>query len=61
MRNLVLVAVPEDIQIEKAAVREAEARVESSLAKFNELVANVKDMTDDARKLGLEIPRIDRE
>lgn len=61
VRNLVLVTAPEDIQIEKAVVREAEARVESSLAKFNELVENAKDMTDDAHKLGLEIPRIENE
>ncbi|CAH2934250.1 MAG: Methyl-accepting chemotaxis protein I (serine chemoreceptor protein) [uncultured Paraburkholderia sp.] len=61
VRNLVLVTTPEDIQIEKAAVREAEARVESSLVKFNELVANAKDMTEDGRKLGLEIPRIEYE
>jgi len=51
VRNLVLVTTPADVEIEKAAVGDAEARVEARLEKFNAMVAGAHDMTDQARSL----------
>jgi phosphoglycerate-specific signal transduction histidine kinase len=45
VRNLVLVTSPADVEIEKAAVLDAEQRVESDLDKFNVMVADAKDMS----------------
>lgn len=59
VRNLVLVTTPSDIEIEKAAVADAERRVETNLEKFNALVANASDMSDKAKSLAAELPRIE--
>ena len=59
VRNLVLVTTPADIEIEKAAVSDAEDRVQTHLGKFNAMVANATDMSDKARILAAEIPRIE--
>src|SRR5471030_472762 len=45
VRNLVLVSTPADVDIEKAAVLDAEQRVESRLEKFNAMVAGAHDMS----------------
>ncbi|CAB3726867.1 methyl-accepting chemotaxis protein [Paraburkholderia rhynchosiae] len=60
VRNLVLVSSPADIELEKAAVLDAEKRVESSLEKFNAMVASAQDMSDHARTLAGEISRIEQ-
>ncbi|MGF6653392.1 methyl-accepting chemotaxis protein [Paraburkholderia youngii] len=59
VRNLVLVTTPEDIELEKAAVIDAERRVEANLEKFNAMVAGASDMSDKARRLAAELPRIE--
>ena len=59
VRNLVLVTTPADIELEKAAVNEAEARVEANLEKFNAQIASASDMDDKARSLAAELPRIE--
>jgi methyl-accepting chemotaxis protein len=59
VRNLVLVATPADVEIEKAAVSDAEHKVEDRLEKFNGMVARAHDMSDEARTLAAEIPRIE--
>ncbi|MDN7179424.1 methyl-accepting chemotaxis protein [Caballeronia sp. SEWSISQ10-4 2] len=59
VRNLVLVSAPADVDIEKAAVLDAEQRVENRLEKFNAMVADAHDMSDQARRLAAEIPRIE--
>ncbi|MEX3633288.1 methyl-accepting chemotaxis protein [Paraburkholderia sp. BR14320] len=59
VRNLVLVTTPADIELEKAAVIDAERRVEANLEKFNTMVAGASDMTDKARRLAAELPRIE--
>ncbi|RDK02039.1 methyl-accepting chemotaxis protein [Paraburkholderia lacunae] len=59
VRNLVLVTTPADIEIEKAAVSDAEDRVQTHLEKFNAMVANATDMSDKARSLAAEISRIE--
>jgi len=59
VRNLVLVTSPADVEIEKAAVLDAEQRVESNLDKFNVMVADAKDMSDEARHRAAEIARIE--
>ncbi|KDB10667.1 methyl-accepting chemotaxis sensory transducer [Burkholderia sp. lig30] len=59
VRNLVLVTTPADVEIEKAAVGDAEARVEARLEKFNAMVAGAHDMTDQARSLAADISRIE--
>ncbi|WP_246392256.1 methyl-accepting chemotaxis protein [Paraburkholderia youngii] len=59
VRNLVLVTTPEDIELEKAAVIDAERRVEANLEKFNAMVAGASDMSDNARRLAAELPRIE--
>ncbi|WP_028208641.1 methyl-accepting chemotaxis protein [Paraburkholderia nodosa] len=59
VRNLVLVTTPADVEIEKAAVLEAEHRVEVNLEKFNAMVASASDMSDKARSLAAELPRIE--
>ena len=59
VRNLVLVTTPADIGIEKAAVNDAENRVQTHLEKFNVMVASATDMSDKARSLAAEIPRIE--
>ncbi|MGG1945331.1 methyl-accepting chemotaxis protein [Trinickia sp. NRRL B-1857] len=59
VRNLVLVTTPSDIEIEKAAVTDAERRVEANLEKFNALVANASDMSEKAKSLAAELPRIE--
>ncbi|WP_395071207.1 methyl-accepting chemotaxis protein [Paraburkholderia silvatlantica] len=59
VRNLVLVTTPADIEVEKAAVDDAERRVEANLEKFNAMVAGASDMSDKARSLAAELPRIE--
>ncbi|MGC2970414.1 methyl-accepting chemotaxis protein [Paraburkholderia aspalathi] len=59
VRNLVLVTTPTDVGIEKAAVLDAENRVETRLEKFNAMVAGAHDMSDQARSLAAEISRIE--
>jgi methyl-accepting chemotaxis protein-1 (serine sensor receptor) len=59
VRNLVLVTTPADIELEKAAVNEAEARVEANLEKFSAQIASASDMDDKARSLAAELPRIE--
>jgi methyl-accepting chemotaxis protein len=59
VRNLVLVTTPADVEIEKAAVSNAEEKVQNYLEKFNTMVANASDMSDKARSLAAEIPRIE--
>ncbi|EDT12067.1 methyl-accepting chemotaxis sensory transducer [Paraburkholderia graminis C4D1M] len=60
VRNLVLVSSPADIDVEKAAVLDAEKRVESRLDKFNAMVASAKDISENARTLAAEISRIEQ-
>ncbi|MDR7007451.1 methyl-accepting chemotaxis protein [Paraburkholderia strydomiana] len=60
VRNLVLVSSSADLEVEKAAVLDAEKRVESNLEKFNAMVASAPDMTDKARALAGEISRIEQ-
>lgn len=59
VRNLVLLTDPADIDLEKAAVIDAERRVEANLAKFNAMVASASEMSDKARSLAAELPRIE--
>ncbi|MFM0265111.1 methyl-accepting chemotaxis protein [Paraburkholderia sediminicola] len=59
VRNLVLVAAPADVEIEKREVSDAEQRVEARLAQFNTMVASATDMSDKARNLASEITRIE--
>ncbi|WP_042338517.1 methyl-accepting chemotaxis protein [Paraburkholderia ferrariae] len=59
VRNLVLVSTPADVEQEKAAVTDAERRVESNLEKFNAMVASASDMSDRGRSLAAELPRIE--
>ncbi|MBN3722586.1 methyl-accepting chemotaxis protein [Burkholderia sp. Ac-20379] len=59
VRNLVLVSAPADVQIEKAAVTDAEQRVETALAEFNAMVANAADMSDVSRSNAMEISRVE--
>ncbi|WP_069267603.1 methyl-accepting chemotaxis protein [Paraburkholderia nodosa] len=59
VRNLVLVTAPADVDLEKAAVLDAEHRVEANLEKFNAMVAGASDMSDKARSLAAELPRIE--
>ncbi|WOD19689.1 methyl-accepting chemotaxis protein [Paraburkholderia kirstenboschensis] len=59
VRNLVLVTTPADVEIEKAAVVDAEAKVETRLEKFNAMVAAAHDMSDEARSRAAEIARIE--
>ncbi|MEK6419051.1 MAG: MCP four helix bundle domain-containing protein, partial [Burkholderia gladioli] len=59
VRNLVLVSAPADIQIEKAAVTDAEQRVETALAEFNTMVANASDMSELSRGNAAEISRVE--
>ena len=59
VRNLVLVTKPADVEIEKAAVVDAEQRVESRLEKFNAMVAGAHDMSEQARSLAAEISRVE--
>ena len=59
VRNLVLVTTPAGVETEKAAVLDAERRVEANLEKFNAMVASASDMSDKARSLAAEIPRIE--
>jgi len=59
VRNLVLVTKQVDVDLEKEAVLSAEARVESSLQKFNAMIANDADVTDKVRSLAAEISRVE--
>jgi methyl-accepting chemotaxis protein len=59
VRNLVLVTTPADIAIEKAAVTDAERRVEVNLEKFNAMVAGASDMSEKGKALAAELPRIE--
>ncbi|MBJ9664580.1 MULTISPECIES: methyl-accepting chemotaxis protein [Burkholderia] len=59
VRNLVLVTAPADIEIEKAAVFDAQRRVEQTLGAFNALVASATDMSERGRQLAAELPRIE--
>jgi methyl-accepting chemotaxis protein-1 (serine sensor receptor) len=59
VRNLVLVTTPADVELEKAAVNDAERRVEANLEKFNAMVASASDMSDRGRSLAAELPRIE--
>ncbi|WP_321865546.1 methyl-accepting chemotaxis protein [Paraburkholderia tropica] len=59
VRNLVLVTTPEDVALEKAAVEDAERRVETNLDTFNALVASASDMNEKGRRLAAELPRIE--
>lgn len=59
VRNLVLVTEPADVEQEKAAVIDAERRVEANLEKFNAMVAVASNMSDKGRSLAAELPRIE--
>lgn len=59
VRNLVLVTTPSDVELEKAAVIDSERRVETNLEKFNAMVAAASDMSDKAKALAAELPRIE--
>ncbi|WP_321893006.1 methyl-accepting chemotaxis protein [Paraburkholderia tropica] len=59
VRNLVLVTASADVGLEKAAVNDAEHRVEANLEKFNAMVASASDMSDKGRSLAAELPRIE--
>ncbi|MBC8746938.1 MULTISPECIES: methyl-accepting chemotaxis protein [Paraburkholderia] len=59
VRNLVLVTTAADVELEKAAVEESERKVETRLEKFNAMVAGASDMSDKARSLAAELPRIE--
>ncbi|CAH2796729.1 MAG: Methyl-accepting chemotaxis sensor/transducer protein [uncultured Paraburkholderia sp.] len=60
VRNLVLVSSPADVDIEKAAVVDAEKQVEARLEQFNAMVAEAKDISETARSLAGEISRIEQ-
>ncbi|MBW0445756.1 methyl-accepting chemotaxis protein [bacterium M00.F.Ca.ET.228.01.1.1] len=60
VRNLVLVSSSSDIEVEKAAVLDAEKQVESRLEKFNAMVAGAKDINENTRALAGEISRIEQ-
>lgn len=59
VRNLVLVSSPADIELERNAVFDAERRVETTLARFNAMVAAAQDASDEERSLAAEIGRIE--
>ncbi|KHJ61731.1 MCP four helix bundle domain-containing protein, partial [Burkholderia glumae] len=59
VRNLVLVTTPADTAIEKAAVEDAERRVEANLERFNAMVASESNLTDQGRSLAAEISRVE--
>ena len=59
IRNLVLVTAPADVDLEKAAVHSSDELVQSRLEKFNSMIASAPDMSDEARHLANEIPRIE--
>ncbi|WP_186099231.1 methyl-accepting chemotaxis protein [Burkholderia gladioli] len=59
VRNLVLVSSPADIELERNAVFDAERRVETTLARFNAMVATAQDASDEERSLAAEIGRIE--
>jgi methyl-accepting chemotaxis protein len=59
IRNLVLVTKPEDVALEQQAVLSAHQAVQDRLQKFNTLVANSHDMSDDARRLAAEIGKVE--
>ncbi|KWZ46089.1 chemotaxis protein [Burkholderia savannae] len=58
-RNLVLVTKPADVELEKAAVKQAEDDVQANLRRLKELIANASDSTDKARSLVTDIDRIE--
>ncbi|AOJ80824.1 chemotaxis protein [Burkholderia savannae] len=58
-RNLVLVTKPADVELEKAAVMQAEDDVQANLRRLKELIANASDSTDKARSLVTDIDRIE--
>ncbi|MGN4075285.1 MCP four helix bundle domain-containing protein, partial [Burkholderia gladioli] len=59
VRNLVLVSSPADIELERNAVFDAERRVETTLARFNAMVAAAQDASDEERSLAAEIGRVE--
>ena len=58
-RNLVLVSKPADVEIEKAAVAQAHAQVQSSLAKLKEMVA-AEDIPANGKAQVAEIDRVEK-
>ena len=58
-RNLVLVADAKDVELEKAAVLNADAEVTAALAKLKSAVARATDVTERDRALMAEIDRVE--
>ncbi|RKP57447.1 methyl-accepting chemotaxis protein [Pararobbsia silviterrae] len=59
VRNLVLVSSPQDVEIEKNAVIDAEHRVEARLDAFQKMIAVAQDIDDETRHRADEITRIE--
>ncbi|WP_082751411.1 methyl-accepting chemotaxis protein [Burkholderia sp. MSMB1459WGS] len=59
VRNVVLVTTPADVNIEKAAVIDAERRVEDNLKKFQAMVASAPDISERARSAATDMARIE--
>jgi methyl-accepting chemotaxis protein-1 (serine sensor receptor) len=58
-RNLVLVAKPQDLELEKAAVLRAHEDVQTDLKKLNDMIATATDAPEKARSLVAEINRVE--
>ncbi|ABC39064.1 methyl-accepting chemotaxis protein [Burkholderia thailandensis] len=58
-RNLVLVTKPADVELEKAAVTQAEDDVQTQLRRLKELIANAPDSGAKARSLVADIDRVE--
>jgi methyl-accepting chemotaxis protein-1 (serine sensor receptor) len=57
VRNLVLVTKPADLEIEKARVTDAHARVVKHLAQLKDMLAQVTDVNDKGRDLVVEMDK----
>ncbi|MXK55712.1 methyl-accepting chemotaxis protein [Burkholderia pseudomallei] len=58
-RNLVLVTKPADVELEKAAVTQAEDDVQAHLRRLKELLSSASDGNDKARGLVADIDRVE--
>lgn len=59
LRNFVLVTKPEDIELERAALIDADQRVEAALERLQAMEAGDADMSDKGRSLAAEMSRIE--
>ncbi len=59
VRNLVLLTTPADLESEKAAVDDADRRVQRALEGLKAIVTDAADLNDKERSLASEIPRIE--